>query len=159
MSAVASNGKTLTVARLRFSVYGIPVTQGSARAILHRTTQRPILIPDRSRELRSWREAVASAAVEAMRLDRVLPLDGALGMALTFRLPSPRSRPTELRTEKQKVEWARPWRRPDLSKLVRSVEDALAGVAYRDDAQIVELVTKKDYAPVAGVDVELWNIV
>jgi crossover junction endodeoxyribonuclease RusA len=36
--------------------------------------------------------------------------------------------------------------RPDLDKLVRAVLDALTGVAFRDDAQVVTLVARKHYA-------------
>jgi Holliday junction resolvase RusA-like endonuclease len=36
--------------------------------------------------------------------------------------------------------------KPDASKLIRAVEDALTHVVYRDDAQVVELVVGKFYA-------------
>jgi Holliday junction resolvase RusA-like endonuclease len=35
---------------------------------------------------------------------------------------------------------------PDLSKLVRAAEDALIGIAYKDDAQIVSITATKFYA-------------
>ena len=39
---------------------------------------------------------------------------------------------------------------PDLSKLTRSTEDALTGVAYRDDALIARLVVAKHFHTDAG---------
>lgn len=33
--------------------------------------------------------------------------------------------------------------RPDLDNLVKAVKDAMTGVVYRDDSQIVELLAKK----------------
>lgn len=39
----------------------------------------------------------------------------------------------------------RPAKRPDLDNLVKAWSDALNGIVYRDDAQIVELVVSKRY--------------
>lgn len=54
----------------------------------------------------------------------------------------------------------RPPTKPDALKLARAVEDALTGVVYPDDAQIVEEHLAKHYAedgqPV-GVRIRLWS--
>lgn len=48
---------------------------------------------------------------------------------------------------------ARPIVRPDALKYARGTEDALTGIVWRDDAQVVRLVVEKRYAvPEAG-----WN--
>lgn len=47
---------------------------------------------------------------------------------------------------------------PDLSKLVRAVEDALAGIAYVDDAQIVTLNVGKEYGNAAGAELR-WDVI
>jgi len=39
-----------------------------------------------------------------------------------------------------------PASRPDLTKLIRSVEDALTGILWRDDAQVISQVALKRYA-------------
>lgn len=134
---------------IQFSVWGIPVTQGSARAINAKHSGRAILIPDHRVELRSWREAIASAAAQATEE----PLRGAVSLGLLFALPAPKSRPEELRTPRQVAEWAYPWRRPDLDKLARAVLDALTGVLFLDDAQVVELRLLKVYGNRAGLTV------
>ncbi len=140
---------------IEFQVYGVPVTQGSARAILHRTTGRPILIPDRSKELRSWREAVASAAARAVKE----PLRGPVLLALLFDLLPPKSRPVSLRTDRQVFEWAYPWRRPDADKLARAALDSMTGVLFYDDAQIVDLIVRKRYGVRAGLTVTAESVV
>ena len=44
---------------------------------------------------------------------------------------------------------------PDLDKQIRSILDALTGVAYVDDSQVTHIIASKSYAPRAGVDIEL----
>lgn len=67
------------------------------------------------------------------------PLEGAIRLGITFRLPRPKTKtwktkpmPSYLHTGK-----------PDLDNLAKSVKDALSGLAYRDDAQIARLVCDK----------------
>ena len=47
-------------------------------------------------------------------------------------------------------------KRPDLDKLVRGVLDALTGVCYRDDSQVVTLTAQKVWEPVTII--EVWRI-
>ncbi len=49
----------------------------------------------------------------------------------------------------------RPAVRPDLSNVVKSVEDALNGVAYRDDSAIVHQVVTKQFAHSPRVELRL----
>ena len=56
---------------------------------------------------------------------------------MTFTLPRPRSVPVHKRP--------RPKVRPDLDKLVRALLDALQGIAFIDDAQVVRLEAVKEY--------------
>lgn len=45
--------------------------------------------------------------------------------------------------------------KPDVLKLARAVEDALTGVLYEDDAQIVREVLTKEYGDTARVEIEV----
>ena len=47
----------------------------------------------------------------------------------------------------------RPSKRPDLDNLNKSVMDALNGIVYRDDCQVVTLNSTKVYAQTPGVDI------
>lgn len=82
-----------------------------------------------SKYVRTWRQDVVAAAIAAR--NGAPPLDGPLRAKIVFTLPKPRSAPKRKRSY--------PDRKPDLSKLLRSTEDALvtAGV-IADDARIVE---------------------
>ena len=48
--------------------------------------------------------------------------------------------------------------RPDLSNIVKSIEDGLNGVAYKDDAQIVVLEAEKRYGDEFKVEVEISEV-
>ena len=116
-------------------VRGMPAPQGSKRFVGRAGSGRGILI-ESSAKVRPWRQDVRAAALEA-RGDAP-PIDGPVRCTMTFTLPKPISAPRRRRS------W--PCRKPDLSKLVRSTEDALveAGVLV-DDARIVELLAIKTY--------------
>ena len=46
--------------------------------------------------------------------------------------------------------------RPDALKLGRAVEDALSGIVYQDDAQIIDEHIRKIYGPPVGVTIRVW---
>lgn len=135
----------------RIVVYGLPAPQGSKKFLGLAKSGRGIL-GESSKKVKPWREAVKSAARDAMEnfehpnssFEPVGPIDAPVRVSMTFTMPKPASAPKRRRT------W--PMRTPDLSKLVRSTEDALtdAGI-WRDDARVIEATTAKVY-PGEGQD-------
>ena len=118
---------------IAFDVYGEPAPQGSKR---HVGNGRMI---ESSAKVKPWRQDVVAAAREAMAgPNGWAALDGPLCIEMTFTLRKPASAPKKRTTY--------PDRKPDLSKLVRSTEDALvtAGV-IADDARIVCMEARKVY--------------
>lgn len=91
-----------------------------------------------SKAVKPWRQDVKAAAIEAVGHLMGIAFFGPVTVHMIFTLPKPKSAPKHRRT------W--PDRKPDLSKLVRSTEDALtdAGV-WEDDARIVRCVASKVY--------------
>ena len=63
---------------------------------------------------------------------------GPLRMDVDFALHRPKSRPKRCRF---------PDRRPDRTSLLRAAEDALSGIVFQDDKQVVQGNTTKTYAP------------
>jgi Holliday junction resolvase RusA-like endonuclease len=111
---------------LEIVAYGRPAPQGSKKHV-----GNGIMI-ESSKAVKPWRDDVKNAAETAIREARTLyPLDAPLTVRMVFTMPKPTSAPKRRRT------W--PCRIPDLSKLIRSTEDALtaAGV-WKDDARVVE---------------------
>ena len=52
----------------------------------------------------------------------------------------------------------RPTKRPDIDNVLKAVADALNGLAYVDDAQIVEMTASKRYDAVEGILVEISQV-
>lgn len=104
---------------------------------------------------KEWTRRV-DEVVQAMAMSGAPLLEGPLVGAVEFWLTRPKSHPKTKRT------W--PGVYPDLSKLLRAIEDPLKGVLIKDDAQIVryrELL--KDYAVYSGdprprAVVKLWRV-
>jgi Holliday junction resolvase RusA-like endonuclease len=114
---------------MRIIVYGNPAPQGSKKFVgVAKATGRGILV-ESSKRVKPWRQDVKAAAIAAR--NGAAPLDGPLVVRMVFTLPKPASAPKRRRTYAM--------RKPDLSKLVRSTEDALADAGViADDARIVE---------------------
>lgn len=110
-------------------VFGDPAPQGSKKFVgVAKGTGRGILV-ESSKRVKPWRQDVVTAAREAMT--GFTMFDGPLRVKMVFTLPKPSSAPKRRRT------W--PNKKPDVSKLARSTEDALVTAgAIRDDARIVE---------------------
>jgi len=68
------------------------------------------------------------------------PLEGAVSLKVLFVHPRLKSDPKKRPERKYKTT------RPDLSNLVKSLEDGLEGVAFKDDAQIVRIEAEKIHA-------------
>lgn len=125
------------MSRLHIAVYGRPAPQGSKRHVGHG------VMVESSKAVKPWRDDVKAAAEQAIKdlRNSVCPLDGPLVVRMVFTTRRPRShyrtgRNAHLLRDSAP---ARPATIPDLSKLLRSTEDALtaAGV-WADDARVVE---------------------
>lgn len=122
--------------RIVFSVYGLPITQGSKKAFLSRSTGRAIAVEDNKSSLLKWRTAVRVKAIHAM--GSPMMLEGPVSVRFDFTVRKPVSAPKRTRTY--------PSKKPDLDKLTRAICDALTQAqAYGDDGQIVDLYATKSY--------------
>jgi len=134
---------------IEFTVYGKPAPAGSKKGFYNAKARR-VIITDDSKHSRPWKAQVSDAAAEAMD-GRVL-INGPLELRLAFYVPRPKGhfgakgvRPSAP---------VSPAVKPDLLKLARAVEDALSGIVYRDDAQIVRELLAKQYGEPARVVVQ-----
>jgi Holliday junction resolvase RusA-like endonuclease len=118
--------------RLAITAYGTPGPQGSKTPVGFRPNRRGGLTPilrESSKKVDPWRDAVALAARTALRGRPWTLLDSPLELDMHFTLARPTTPPGSRRPH--------PTVYPDLSKLVRSTEDALTKIVWTDDARIV----------------------
>jgi Holliday junction resolvase RusA-like endonuclease len=99
---------------------------------------------------RTYETLIRDAAIEAMGASE--PLETPVTLYLYIRVPIPKSH------SKKKVEAClngldQPIKKPDASNILKSVEDGMNGIVYKDDSQIINLHVTKVYSTLAGVDV------
>ena len=99
---------------------------------------------DANPKAKGWKTLVAQAAGEAMAGRELLR--GPLAVSLRFYVRRPKAH-YSARGDVKPSAPPYPTGKPDVLKLARGVEDAMSGVLYGDDAQIVHEILTKDYGP------------
>lgn len=135
----------LTAARfVSFFVPGIPQPGGSKRAF-HRPGMRFPVIVDANPKAKDWKGVVAAIASQFCTGEL---LAGALIANVTFYLRRPVGHYGSGRNSSilKPSSPKHPTSKPDATKLWRSTEDALTGIVWIDDAQIVNQYVYKRYA-------------
>ena len=89
-----------------------------------------------------------------IRANGEVPEEGPLRIRIYFGLPIPKSA-TKANKLQMVTRQVFPTKKPDLDNLAKAVMDALNGVAYKDDSQIVTVLTKKNYGEMPYVKVIL----
>lgn len=131
---------------ITFSVNGRASTKGSTRSVVSRSTGQVVTLADAA-SLAAWTTAVKWSA-KAARVQRLAYPAGVVVLVwLIFERPASVSvgeRP--LMTVK-----------PDVDKCLRATLDALTGIAYDDDSQVVEAHVRKRYGAAAETIVQVWQ--
>jgi Holliday junction resolvase RusA-like endonuclease len=141
---------------IQFTVYGHPEPGGSKRAFVHPHTRR-IIVTDANRNAAPWKGIVAAAAAQAINQPL---LTGPVHVTMNFyrpRLASHFGTGRNSGTLKATAP-AFPTARPDVLKLARAVEDALTGIVWHDDAQIVQEILGKHWGEPARVEVTIISL-
>lgn len=128
-------------------VYGLPVAQPRARARAFQIgghTRVSMYDPPQAKD---WKRTVL---MQVLPHKPTAPIEGALAMTLVFFLPRPQSLPKRQLFHVKK---------PDCDNLAKGIKDALRGVVYRDDSQIVRLAVAKEYSQVPGVSIRVERVV
>ena len=145
---------------LFFRVDAVPVAQPRQR-------QRVVTVGGRAMamnytptkdKVNVYKAALQAAACGAMKASgRVLKIDRPLRVDLCFMLP----RPKKLLTPKLANKLIPYSRKPDIDNFIKSTLDALNGIVWVDDSQVVGIGARKWYAPqdiVVGVAIEIREV-
>ena len=127
-------------APLTITVDGVPVAKGRAKSsyvnghVMHYT-------PAKTRNYENW---VRMCGVQAMNLAGRSTMEDALDLTVIAHVPIPSS----WSGKRQRMAAAgeiKPTKRPDLDNFLKAAKDALNGIVWRDDSQIVNLSARKVY--------------
>lgn len=125
------------MSELRFTAYGTPRPQGSAKAFVR--GNRAFITSDNAK-LKPYRHTLTQVALEnASQMGLATPLCARgipVEVSILWTIAKPKSkakRVTEITTK------------PDIDKLARAVLDALTGVGFEDDSQVVKANLSKQY--------------
>lgn len=123
---------------MAFTVLGTAEPEGSTRAFYIKKLDRTVTTHNNQKGLGAWRNRVATEAQRALEsIPWVADGTSAYGLEVAFLFP----RPESVKRWKRKHYTVK----PDADKLVRAVSDALTGIMWHDDAQVVRLTVEKDY--------------
>jgi Holliday junction resolvase RusA-like endonuclease len=150
----------------RFIVWGVAQPAGSKQAFvpLHPHTKQPyrnanggivVSVVDDNKRSKGWKRLVAKTAQEECGTP-LLP--GPLKVTLAFYRERPKSHCGAVGLNKVGRETPYPITKPDSGKLARGTIDAMTGIMYGDDAQIVDDITLKRYGLPARVEITIEQI-
>jgi Holliday junction resolvase RusA-like endonuclease len=126
--------------RVTVIVSGVPVTQGSMKA-LPRGNGRVVVTDTKKARIDIWRTAITDAVHRQLGEDVEL-FTGPVRLSAAFRLPRPKSI-----TKRKAAAGPIGQRSGDLDKYLRCLGDALTGTLLEDDAQIRHISDlTKDFA-------------
>lgn len=133
---------------VRFHVLGPPVGKQRARVIRTTSGRARTITPTKTKEYEHAVHLKAKSALE--RLDIAEPLNAPLRVLLQVGIEVPSTWSSSRRAAALSGE-VHPTGKPDIDNVAKAVLDAMNSVVYVDDAQIVELTSRKAYGPLAGV--------
>jgi Holliday junction resolvase RusA-like endonuclease len=136
---------------IRFVVHGEAKPQGSKRGfvIQRRDGSAGVSMVESSKLLKTWRSLVAAEAFVTTRSKGpwdLLTGPVALEVRVFRRRPAGHYGTGRNSRRMTRRATAYPTGRPDADKLVRAIGDALTGVVWRDDSQVVQLHVAKLWA-------------
>ena len=140
---------------LVFDIPGQPIGQGRPKFSTINGHARAY-DPEKSRNYKAY---IRMLATQAMKDSGFTMIEGPCVLDIIAYFEVPKSKSKKFR-EAALSGLEFPTKKPDLSNIIKGIEDALNGLAYKDDALIVRLGVTKLYSKVPTVEVTLieWDI-
>ena len=137
---------------VRFTVPGPPKGKARARTVRTRGGQTFSYTPEGTVLYENLIKISFSQTGE-----RPFEADQSLHVSMTAYYPIPKST-SRKKKEEMIAGHLRPAKKPDIDNIIKSILDALNGVAYHDDTQVVAVFAEKYYSDTPRVEVEIGNM-
>lgn len=137
-----------------FTVFGKAKTAGSKKYLGLTKNNKPIMRDDSGDEGLAWRSSVQNAAREALASVVSLPTRYPIELSVDFYFARPKA---DLRTDGTLRPKAPKYhtKKPDRTKLLRSLEDALKSIVWHDDSQVFAGLVTKQYGETPRAEVKI----
>lgn len=143
--------------KLKFEVVGEPVAQARPRVVRTKTGVRGI-DPAKSKNYKAWVKFCALNAFRKLETKEPKKLMAApLKVKLLIYRSIPRSDSNKLKIQKQNND-VLPTVKPDIDNVFKAVTDALTGIIWQDDKQIVNAEIAKRFSSMPRVEIEIEEI-
>jgi Holliday junction resolvase RusA-like endonuclease len=126
---------------IKFKIPGEP--QGKGRA---RVTKFGTYTPEKTQNYEAFIKIIAKESTKEFYQNEPLMIN----ISAYYAIPKSVSKKKRMEMQIMKIN---PTKKPDLDNIVKVVCDALNGICYRDDSQIVSVVANKYYAEIPSVQV------
>lgn len=137
------------MASVTFQVPGKPQGKARARTVYNSHLKHSVsYTPDNDLLYENLIKTLYMQAADGFRFEKGTPVS--LRIVARFEPPKSASRK---RQQQMLAGELPPLKKPDIDNIVKVVADALNGVAYHDDTQIIFTVAKKAYSAVEGLDI------
>lgn len=145
---------------IEFTVYGKPATAGSKRAIPYQKKADKggglgVRVIHDNKRFKSFAAEIKEAAIDAAQ--GIAFFDGPVHLMVRIHRVRPKNHFGSGRNsgEYSANATAYPTTKPDALKVVRAIEDALTGIIWRDDSQVVAHDLAKVWGDVEKVEVTI----
>ena len=123
-----------------FTVLGKPAPQGSKRHV-----GKGVMV-ESSKRCKPWRQDVRHTAMDLLPDGWYAKMEDAMLLSVVFVFARPKNHFRTNGELKPSAPKHCTGRIGDVSKLIRAVEDAMTGIVYNDDAQIISLIAHRRFA-------------
>ena len=140
--------------KLKFEVPGSPIGQGRPKFSTINGHAKAY-DPEKSRNYKAYVRMLATQAMQETGFERI---DGPCNLVIQAYFEVPKSKSKKFR-EAALSGLEYPTKKPDIDNIIKAIQDALNGLAYKDDALIVKLGVVKLYSEIPRVEVTLieWD--
>lgn len=138
---------------LKFKIPGSPIGQGRPKF----STINGHAVAYDPEKSRNYKAYVKLLATQAMKEQGFTMIDGPCCLDILACFEVPKSKSKKFRQAALEGR-ERPVKKPDIDNIVKALQDALNGLAYKDDSSIVFLSVAKCYSEVPRVEVILREI-